>query len=296
MTLFDLILGATREVGIAELRTTSSAGDTTSAKVETLRGETADDQFNGGTFFIVSATGASTDISGQFREITDYAASSGTFRWGSSVNAAVPSSAGIAYVGTEFRTQLLIELANDALRGLGPLDFVDRATIQSSANQTAYAGAIAWKYAPPTRIDYLAGVGTTTVKPDWQNVTGWEYQPSSAGATPLIIFNEQLPVTRDVRVWYQDHHHRISASTQAIDERIHPEVAIAAMVEKMYGYRNSRSRGGDTFDVQRWGDAKLRLEQARVRWPMWKPKRKRKLVIPGREEDDHLPYPAPYGP
>ena len=295
MTLFDLILGATREVGIAELRTTSSAGDTTSAHVVPLRSETADDQFNGGTFFIVSAA-TSTSIDGQFREITDYVASSGEFRWASSVLAAVPASAGIAYVGTEFRTQLLIELANDSLRALGPLDFVDRATIQTSAVQTAYSGAVAWKYAPPTRIDYLAGVGSTATKPDWQNITGWEYQPSSAGATPLIIFNEQLPITRDVRVWYRDHHHRIEGSTSPIDERIHPELAVASMIEKMYGYRNSRSRGGDAFDVQRWGDAKLRLEQHRVRWPMWRAKKKRKLAIIGREEDDHLPWPTPYGP
>src|SRR3990167_4734852 len=119
MTLFDLISGATRQSGLLEFRTTSSAGDTTSAKVQELRSETADDQFNGGTFFILSATGASTDISGQFREITDYVASSGEFRWASSVLAAVPTGAGIAYVGTEFRTQLLVELANDAIRALG---------------------------------------------------------------------------------------------------------------------------------------------------------------------------------
>ena len=296
MTLFDLILGACREVGIAEFRTTSSAGNTTSAKVETIRSETADDQFNTGTFFIISATAATTSVEGQFREITDYVASSGEFRWGSSVNANVPASAGIAYVGTEFKTQLLIELANDALRDLGPLDFVDRATIQTSANQSAYSGALAWKYAPPTRIDFLTGVGTSTVDPDWYTVTNWEYQPSSAGAVGLIVFKEQLPTGRDVRVWYRDHHQRLSASTQALDERIHTEVAVATLIAKMYGYRNSRSRGGDAFDVQRWGDAKQTLELARFRHPMWKPTKKRKLVIVGREEDDHLPSPYPYGP
>src|SRR3990167_112135 len=297
MTLFDLLVGSCREVGILEMRTsTAASGGTTNANIQALRSETADDQYNGGTIFVVSATGASTDISGQFRQVTDYVASSGEFRWGTSVLANVPANAVLAYTGAEFRTELLVELANDALRNLGPLDFVDRATIQTSAAQTAYAGAIAWKYAPPTRIDYLAGVGTTTAKPDWQNVTGWEYQPSSAGATPLIIFNEQLPVTRDVRVWYRDHHHRITGSTQPIDERIHPDLALAALVEKLYEYRNSRSRGGDSFDVQRWTDAKLRLEQARVRYPIWKPKKKRRLAIIGREEDDHLPWPAPYGP
>ena len=296
MTLYDLLIGASRQVGILEFHTTSSAGNTTSAKVESLRQDTADDQYNNGTFFIQTATGASTSISGQFRKITDYAASSGEFRWGTSVLSNVPAGALVAFTLDEFRTEMLIEFANDSLRSLGPLDFIDRATIQTSAAQTAYAGAVAWKYAPPRRIDVEGGAGTSTTDPDWYTITNWHYQPSTAGGTPLIIFDEQLPTGRDVRVWYQDHHHRVESSTSPIDERIHPDLALAAMVEKMYEYRNSRSRGGDGFDVQRWADAKLRLEQARVRWPMWKPQKKRKLAIIGREEEDHLPWPTPYGP
>jgi len=295
MTLFDLMVGSLRQTGSLEFRT-ASAGSSTSANVPALRAETADDQFNGGTLFIVESSAASSVIAGQFRQIDDYVASSGEFRFGSTLAAAVANPTKIAYTGAEFRTELLVELANDALRSLGPLTFVDRATIQTSAAQTAYSGAIAWKYAPPTRVDVLTGVGTSTTGPDWYTVTQWHYQPSSAGAAGLIIFDEQLPVSRDVRVWYQDHHHRINNSTQALDERIHPELAIAALVEKLYEYRNSRSRGGDTFDVQRWGDAKFKLQQAKVLYPMWKPKRKRRLTIVGREEDDHLPFPFPYGP
>ncbi len=296
MTLFDAIVGATRQMGVLETRITSTTGNTTSALIQTLRSETADDQFNEGTFFILSATAASTAIAGQFRPIQDYVASSGEFRWASSVLAAVPAGADVGYLGKEFRTPLLIELANDALRSLGPLTFVDRTTLQTSAVQTAYSGSVSWKYAPPSRIDVLTGVGTSTTDPDWYTITNWHYQPSTAGAAGLIVFDEQLPVSRDVRVWYEDHHHRITASTQAVDERFHPELVVAALVEKLYEYRNSRSRGGDAFDVQRWGDAKLKLQQAKVLYPTWQPKKKRKLVIVGHEEDDHLPYPAPYGP
>ena len=297
MTLFDLLIAATRQVGVLELRTsTAAAASATTANLQQLRSESADDQFNGGTFFVVSATGASTDISGQFKQINDYAASSGEFRFATSFLANVPSLAMLGYTGPEFRTELITELANDSLRSLGPLDFIDRATIQTSAVQTAYTGSVSWKYAPPTRIDVLTGVGTTTADPDWFTVSNWEYQPSSAGAAGLIIIKDQLPVTRDVRVWYRDHHHKITGSTQAVDERIHPDLAVSALVARMYEYRVSRSRGGDVFDVQRWQDAKMTLEQDKIRYPIWKPKRQRRLAVIGHEEDDHLPYPAPYGP
>lgn len=295
MTLFDLLIGATRQMGVLEYRT-ANAGSASSVNVAALRSESADDQFNNGTLFIVSSTGTSTSIDGLFRPIQDYVASSGEFRWAASFAAACTNGTVIAYTNSEFRNELLIDLANDSLRSIGTLDFIDRTTIQTSAAQTAYSGAVAWKYAPPKRIDLLTGVGTSAASPDWLTIGGWHYQPSSAGAAGLIVFDEQLPVGRDIRVWYQDHHHKITASTQAVDERIHPDLAIAALVSKLYEYRNRRSRGGEAYDVQAGQEARLILEQEKFRHPLWKPPRKRRLTIVGNEEDDHLPFPTPYGP
>lgn len=294
MTLNDILVRATRQMGMLDF-VTSTAGDSTSVNAATLRSNTADDQFNNGTLFILTSTGSATSIDGQFRQITDYVASSGQFHWATSLAANTSAGCAFAYTGPEFRTELLVELANDALRALGPLTFIDRTTV-SSANQTAYAAAVAWKYSPPLQIDVMYGVGTSAAKPDWRPVEGWHYQPATAGNTGLIVFDGQLPVTRDIRVWYLDHHARVTLSTAAIDERIHPDLAVAAMIEKMYEFRNSRSRGGEPFDVQRWTDAKLRLEQERVRYPIWKPKRKPKILALGGDEGDHLPFPAPYGP
>ena len=77
---------------------------------------------------------------------------------------------------------------------------------------------------------------------------------------------------------YERDHYTVTASTHLIDRRIHPDLAIASLVDKMYEYRNSRSRGAQDFDIQRWNDAKSQLAEARVRWPIWKPRKRAKTI------------------
>ena len=98
-------------------------------------------------------------------------------------------------------------------------------------------------------------------------------------------------------MWYLDHHHRVTASTNTIDARFHPELAIAATVDKFYEYRNSRNKGQDAFEVQRWNDAKDQLQTAKAMYPIYRRPKKRKVLdlrTPGRR--GRHPDPPPYGP
>jgi len=284
-TLFDLILGAHDYIGTVSYGI-SSSGTTIELKDVTESSAHADDQFNNGTIFFIQSTNAS--IEQQYRRITDYDASSGQYTF-STLSSAVTTATQYAVATPEFNSVMMERLANDALRSLGPLVYSARAIV-SSANQrvyqistvTAVGGAGSFgKYSRPFRIDIQSRLGSSADDPDWYELYGWHLEPTTAGAGVNIIFPRYLPAGRDVRVWYEDHHTYTSVSTARIDERIHPELAILALVDKAYQYRNSRSRGAQEFDIQRWNDSKRQLAEARVRWPIWRPKRKPEINVFG---------------
>ena len=287
-TLFDLILGAHDAIGTVNYGV-SSSGSTIELKDTAESSAHADDQFRNGTIFFISST--NTSIEQNYRRITAYDASSGQYTF-STISSAVTTATQYAVATPEFGLTLMERLANDALRSLGPLVYSARA-IASSANQRVYtistvtatggAGSFG-KYSRPFRIDIQGRTGSSADNPDWLELYGWYIEPTTAGAGVNIVFPRYLPAGRDVRVWYEDHHVYTSASTARIDERIHPELAILALVDRAYQYRNSRSRGAQEFDVQRWNDAKRQLAEARVRWPIWRPKRKPEINVIGGED------------
>ena len=301
-TLNDLLIGSYRRAGL--LRVSRLTGALASSVASTgfmddsLPEDTADDDFNRGTFFLISCTG-STGMNGQFRKISDYIGSSGEFELDAVIagSSAMNAQTTYGYTTPEFGRDLIVELANDSLQAVGDLSFIDKNTLISSAAVTEYQMEIAWKRSPPTQIDLQTTIGSTASRNAWDMMTDWEYEPASAGSTSgRIIFGEYLPSGRKVRVWYKGAHGRVAESADAIDERIHPELAVSLLVERMYEYRNSLNRGSVPFDLQRWNDAKVQAQTAMIKYPIWKPKRKSKILEIDGDGRDHLPYVNPYGP
>ena len=280
-TLFDMHIGAHEKCGTINYGITSASSGTTSIEDRTESSAHADDQFrNGILYFLQSAT---TTIEGQFRRITAYDASSGQFSWTTALASSAPAGTVYGVATPEFNFTLMSQLSQAALRTLGPLVYVDR-SMQSSANQKVYAMSTVIGRSRPFRIDLQGRTGSSVDDPGWIELYGWYIQPSAAGTAASIVFPRYLPSGRDVRMFYEADHTTVVASTALIDVRIHPELAILALTEKMYEYRNSRSRGAQEFDVQRWNDAKRQLAEARVRWPISRPKRKPDINVIGGED------------
>jgi len=295
-TLFDLILDSCKKVGIVNI-SNSTGGTVTTIIDPLLSQDTSDDDFNGGTLFVIRSTGASSSIDGQFRKITDYEAGTGTFTLGSSILSSGPDPTTYGYTTPEFPYELLIQMANDALQAVGDLVFIDKNTLTSSAATSEYQMEVAWKRSRPMQIDLQTNISSTALRNGWQPITNYDYEPAAAGSTSgRIIFGDYPPVGRKFRIWYEAPHADVWDSTAAIDERIHPELVEALMVERMYEYRNSRNRGSVQFDLQRWNDAKVQAQQARVMYPVYKPKRKSKTLVLDGDGRGDLPYPSPYGP
>jgi len=288
-TLFDLVLDACKKVGIVNI-SNATGGLVTTVIDASLSQDTSDDDFNGGTIFIIRATGTASSIDGEFRKIADYEAGTGTFTLASSIVCAPTDPTTYGYTTPEFKYELLIQMANDALQAVGDLTFIDKNTLVSSAAVDEYQMEVAWKRGRPSRIDVQGTIGSTASRNAWDEISNFEYEPASAGSTAgRIIFGQALPTVRKMRIWYKAPHAAVWGSTACIDERIHPELVVPLMVERMYEYRNSRNRGSVAFDLQRWNDAKIQAQQARIMYPVWKPKKKSRILELDGEGDRTLP-------
>jgi hypothetical protein len=295
-TLFDLHIGAHEKVGTINYGV-STAGSSLILNDETESTAHADDQFNGGTLYVIDG---SSDLAKKFVRITDYDASSGQYTWSSGAigtsAATTAIAAGVTYgrATPEFNLNLMNRLSNAALRTLGPFGYTDR-SVQTSANQKVYTLSTLVGRSMPFRVDINQRTGSTTDNPNWTQLHGWHIQPSTVGAGNSIVFPRYLPAGRDIRVMYEGDHYNVTASTHLLDDRIHPELVTLALVEKMYEFRNSRSRGAQEFDIQRWNDAKRQVAEARVRWPIWRPKRQPGILVISNNGPDVGSNVPPYG-
>ncbi len=296
-TLSEMISGALRYMGTLKVSQTTSSGSSTTAIDASLVGQTSDDDYKYAPFFVLSAAPASGWLSGEMAEVASYLSGTGTFGFATGAMSSTCESNMVYGVGTpEFRLKFLIETANDALRSLGDLDNVDTTTIGTSAGVDEYTLPVGMKRMAPLRVDVQTNISSSGDANAWVSLHDFEYQPNGPSSAGTLILPSNVATGRDLRVWYVAQHGRITAYNGAVDERVHPELAVLALTEKLYQFRNSMNRGSMAFDVQRWNDAKTQLQEAKVRFPIWKSRRKPTLFVLGDEQADHLPWPYPYGP
>jgi len=277
--LSDLIQDSYRELG--QLNVGVATGGSATTVVDSTLADKAggDDAWVDGAIFIIEdGTTAGTSPEGKYALITAYADSTGTFTFATMTDA-VASGDTYGYANNMWPLYQMVEFANDALRGLGDIPLIDTTTLDTAASQTEYAYAIAWKRRPPIRVE----IQTKTSDADdnrWKVLNGWEYRPATAGSTGLLVL-PQLPTSRDIAIWYMDRHPRVNSYDDPILKSIHPELAKRALVEKALQWQNRRMMGGDDFLLQTWNDAKMQLEMAKMQYPIWKPRRKSKLLTLG---------------
>lgn len=273
-TLSNLLQDIYAELG--QLTVTTSTGGTTTTAVDSKQtGAHSDDDWKNGALIVIAADSAAPE--GEFQRISGYTDSSGTFEVDTAFSAAVANGDTFGFVSDYYPLRTLIELGNAGLRALGDIALVDTTTLDTTADTSEYAAALNWKRRRPLMIDYQGRTGASGDN-QWVRVYDWEFIPALPNSTGLIIFNEELPQGRDIRIWYVDSHPRVSAYSDVLSETIAPELAVAAAVERALRWQNSRQGGGDPFLLQRWNDAKIELARARVNFPIWTPRRVSKLL------------------
>jgi len=281
-TLSDIVRDVLFELGFRERY---ASGGTTSTLVDADLG--GEDTYDGG--------GAGAAPEGEFAEVTDYAESTGTITVATAAFTDAPAATDGYIVSTsEYPHRQVIRAVNRALSKIGDIPKVDTTTLDTASAQTEYDYAVTWKRQPPYRID----IQTQTNDADdnrWQELSKgfWYYVPAAAGSTGLIIFRDQLPTSRDLRIWYKGPHDAVEAYNDTIYEGLHPDLVVAEVVYELLRWRYTEQRGADEYIAQLLNEAGESREQMRMKHPVWKPKRRDELlIVGGRVEPDRFTYPG----
>lgn len=255
----------------------ATGGSATTAIDSVQAGQHGEDTWiTGGLFIIKTTDGLSPQ--GRFEPITDYADASGTFTFATMTDA-VGAGDKFAFANKLFPLLNTIEIVNLALRALGEIALVDTTTLDSANNKTEYAMSVEWKRRPPLMIEIQTRTNDANDN-QWRLIHGWKYSPAVGGTAGLIIFKDQLPPSRDLKIWYEDTHARVDAYNDVISETIPPALMLAYAVERAYRWQSSRSQGSNKFMLQRWNKASDELDDAKRMLKIWKPKRVGQVFTP----------------
>ncbi len=279
LTVGDVVRDALTQIG--QLNEGVATGGSTSTVVDSGLGG-SDDDWNGGTVMITrDAGGAGAAPEGEFAIVTDYTASTGTITCASNSFTQAPAAGDIYGVATSyFPLRQVIRALNLALQSLGDIPQVDTTTLDTATAQTEYTYAVAWKRNPPIRVDIQTKTGDADDN-RWVEISkgAWQYVPATAGSTGLLVFQGQLPTSRDLRIWYEDKHAVVNNHDDVIYEGFHPELVLWETIYQLLMWQNGRLSGSDEAIIQQLNNASQKRNEMRNLHKVWRPKRKQGLLI-----------------
>ena len=240
----------------------ATAGSTTTIVDSKASNSGRTDQWKEGVAFIIEdSAGASAAPEGQYARISGYTDGSGTWALDAALTAVV--AAGDTYgvaAGGRYPFRTMIEIINKAIRSLGDIVTFDTTTLDTANNKTEYTIDKDWKRKGPIRVDIQTRTGDSDDN-RWYGVYNWEYIPAAPGSDGLMILSGDLPSDFDLRVAYLDQHPRLNSFADVIDEAIHPELAVAACVEKALSWQNRKLRGRNDHVKEEWNKARSDLDE-----------------------------------
>lgn len=288
----NILRDALTELG--QLQLNSATGGSPATIVDSNLGGTAED-FAGGTGIIIRDIAGTTTV-GQFGEVTAYSASSGTLTFAAATFTQTIASGDIYGVSTgkDYPHHQMINALNRALQSLGDVPKVDTTTLDTAANKTEYAAAVAWKRQPPYQID-LQMITTDADDNKWKEINRglWYYVPADAGSTGLIIFEFNPVADRDLRIWYRGPHDAVFDYSDVIYEGFHPEIVVWNTVLEALTWKIGQ-QPNDEGIIAQLNKAERKVLETKAEHTIWKPPKKPKLLILGRaDQEDRFTYPGP---
>ena len=277
-----------------QLRVGYATGGSTTTILDTFRNREGRDKAwkNGAAFVITSSDGLAPQA--EFSRIETSIASVWQLTLSNTLTAAVGAGDYYGFTGPEYPLYEMIQLVNSALRKLGPLDLVDKTTLDSVSNQSEYDASADWKNPyGPFRVDVAQNDDTDDQQ--WLNEVDHDWEPALAGSGGKILFpNYPSHSGKDIRVWYRGSHPTVSTFDDVIDGRFDPEVVIQATLSAALDWNNTRIRGGDKFLLKRSGKAEADLMAAkREQPPVQKAASSKLLTLRPRS---HTRYPGDRNP
>lgn len=277
-----------------QLRVGMATGGSATTILDSFRNREGRDKAwkNGSAFIITSTDGAAPH--GEFSRIETSIASTWQLTLSNTLTAVVGADDYYGYTGPEYPLYDMIRIANSAVRKLGPIDLVDKTTLDSISNQSEYDAQADWKNPyGPFRVD----VAQNDDEDDkgWLNEVDFDWEPATAGAGGKIMFpTYPSHSAKDIRVWYRGPHPDMTTYDDVVDGRFDTEVVIQAVISAALDWNNTRIRGGDKFLLQRSGKAEKDLSVAKMEQPpVQKSANSKLLTIRPRS---HTRYPGDRNP
>lgn len=249
-------------MGIMTTGQVTSGAPSKTVLTDSNAGLTADNLING-VLFALDGTNA-----GAYRRISDNAAT--TITVVSAMTASFSNGDNYGYIKKEFRYQDMVTYTNMALRRIGNIGIKDT-SITTANNQTEYTFPIVIREGDVRGI-YLQTNTNDSDDNQWIAITDWDVEPGTAGGTSLIIL-PQMAASRTIKIEYVGRHAAIASGVSNIDEAIHPELAKAALKVVLANRRTEGAIGSQDGYNQLYNKYMDELEQARIRYPVWMPRR-----------------------
>lgn len=270
--LSNLIADAVRYQGIDafDIRVATGGSSTTILEDTTLEDKYGDDDLKEGSV-VVLRTASSIPPIGEFSRISAYSEEDmqATIV---ALTAPILSGSTCMIISSDYPLRVLIELANDALRDCGEINYIDTNTV-TVEGALEYTLTSSWKHLVQVHYqDFLSDIDAN----NWIPVRWKRIIPSSANVDATIEFYDAFPAGHSLQFVYNGIHPTVSVYNSPIDESISPSLISLMLADKIMQWF------GVTDENRNYANKIIdELRTARLNYPVARLKRKDKFLVWG---------------
>jgi hypothetical protein len=275
-SLFDLTYEVAAELGILYYSTVTGGTSTTTFTDTTFRTE-ADDTWNGGSVWLTyDAGGAAAAPQGEYSAVSDFVNSTSLVTVTTAFSTLCAASDEYAIADKKYPLSDLKMAVNRAVRDVGMVPTVNSTAIDTAAAQTEYTLPAAANH--DLREVALEWNTSDTNDYQWYPIRNWYLQRSAAGTADLLVFQEQPPYPRDVRLTYMAPPAKLVASTDYLHEAINYKRVIYRATVHALNQRLAKTHDTSDYYQKMLQDAERRADQADLMYPVRAPKKLGKIM------------------
>jgi len=184
---------------------------------------------------------------------------------------------------TGFQLPTLISAVNRAIRDAGRIVEEDATTVDTAAAKT--------EYALPSRANYdLRQVWIQSITNDandnqWYLARNWYIEQTATDTGNTLVFQEQPPYPRDVKLVYLEFHPKLNIATNKLNEQIHWERVIYKAAYYALAAFRFQTRSMDDYLLAQIDELLARANQADLKFPVKSPRKTPKIMSAGYTSD-----------
>ncbi len=278
INLFDLTYRVASEIGI--LQEGAATGGSTTTLVDTLNLTQVDDYWNSGAVWVLYDAGAAGAApEGEYAIISDFDNGTNPATIGTVTAIGAADRYAIAKGGkTGYRLDQIINAINRVVQSIS-IRTVDTTTIDTAAAQT--------EYTLPTGINTKnieVWIETNISDADdnqWVKAYNTYIQKTAGGTADTLVFPEQPPYPRDVKLVYSAPHSRLNISTDKLDEDVHEERIVYKAAYNLLRNFRIREESNDEWLLEAIAELRALAQQAELMYPVPAPKRQGTILDVG---------------